>query len=214
MNVLIIANGEFAPGESYPHPKIPFDMVIAVDGGHQHCQALGVEADILMGDLDSLAPALIEKLKQGGTQLITFPPEKDEIDLELALLHAVEIGATDIVVLAGLGGRVDMSLANLSLLAHPQLNDVAIQFWHDEQKIYRIQPPGIEIKGKLGDTLSLLPLGGDATGVRTMNLAYPLKDERLIFGLARGVSNVFTADMATIDLEHGILLAIWTRGRA
>jgi thiamine pyrophosphokinase len=62
--------------------------------------------------------------------------------------------------------------------------------------------------------LSLLPLGGEAHGIHTTNLAYPLEDEDLPFGPARGVSNLLTAEVATVSLKSGTLIAVWTPGRA
>jgi thiamine pyrophosphokinase len=168
----------------------------------------------VIGDLDSLPDTALEHLQQAETELVPSPPEKDEIDLELALLYAVEMGAKEIVVVGGLGGRFDMSMANISLLAHPRFNDAAIEFWHDEQKIWLIRPPGDEIEGKVGDTLSLLPFAGEATGVQTTNLAYPLQHESLPFGPARGVSNVLTTELASVSLESGALLAVHTQVRA
>jgi thiamine pyrophosphokinase len=214
LRVLIVANGEITSWERFPFEADAFNKVIAVDGGYHHCQTLGLNTDIVIGDLDSLHERDLEKLQHSGTQLLSFPAEKDEIDLELALIHAVEIGAEEIVVLGGLGGRFDMSLANLSLLAHPELSEVLITFWHNQQKIWLVQPPMTEIKGNIGDTLSLIPFGGEVRGIQTTNLAYPLQDESLPFGPARGVSNVFTADIASISLESGMLLAVWTRGSA
>jgi thiamine pyrophosphokinase len=214
MRVLVVANGEITSGERSPIEDVAFNKVIAVNGGYQHCQTLGINVDTVIGDLDSLHKKDLEKLQHVGTQLLPFPAEKDEIDLELALIHAADIGAEEIVVIGGLGGRFDMSLANLSLLTHPKLSGVSITFWHNQQKIWLLQPPGVEIKGNVGDTLSLLPFGSEARGIRTTNLAYPLQGESLPFGPARGVSNVFTTDVVSISLESGMLLAVWTSGRA
>ena len=214
MRVLVVANGEITSWERSPIEDVAFNKVIAVDGGYQHCKTLGINVDTVIGDLDSLHKQDLEKLQHSGAQLLPFPAEKNEIDLELALIHATDIGAEEIVVIGGLGGRFDMSLANLSLLAHPKLSGVPITFWHNRQKIWLLQPPGAEIKGNVGDTLSLLPFGIEARGIRTTNLAYPLQSESLPFGTARGVSNIFTADVASISLESGMLLAVWTSGRA
>jgi thiamine pyrophosphokinase len=68
----------------------------------------------------------------------------------------------------------------------------------------------LELPGAAGDLLSLLPLGGDAVGVTTAGLQYPLRDETLFQGEARGVSNVFTGAHARITLRRGALLVIHT----
>ena len=214
MRALIVANGELTAWERIPSDRLSSELIIAVDGGWQHCQTLGITPDAVIGDFDSLPDRITKHLQGSATRLIQHPPKKAEIDLELALIYALEQGAIEMTILAGLGGRFDMSMANISLMLHPRLRDVSIEFWHLGQRIWRIQPPGDEIIGEAGDTLSLLPLGGDVCGIRTTNLAYPLENENLQLGRARGVSNVLTADTATVTLENGTLLAVWTHGRA
>ena len=69
----------------------------------------------------------------------------------------------------------------------------------------------LTLAGAPGDLLTLLPLAGDAEGVSTAGLLYPLADETLFFAHARGVSNVFDAAVARIWLRRGLLLVIHTR---
>lgn len=214
MRALIVANGDLTAWERIPPERLTTELVIAVDGGWQHCQTLGISVDALIGDFDSLPDTAINRLQGTAIKLIQHPPQKDEIDLELALMYAVEQGAIEMTILAGLGGRFDMSMANISLMLHPRLRDVPIEFWHHGQKIWLIQPPGDEIVGETGDTVSLLPFGAEVCGIQTTNLAYPLENERLQLGRARGLSNVLTANTATVSLESGVLLAVWTHGRA
>ena len=214
VRVLVLANGELGSVDTKLLDSYSFDQIIAVDGGFLHCQALGVSPDIIIGDLDSISESDREHLQRAKTGLIPFPAVKDEIDLELALLHAVRAGAEIIIIVGGLGGRMDMSLANLALLLHPDLQDVSIEFWWEDQRIWILQPPGGEITGKAGDTISLLPFGGDAGGIQTKNLAYPLDNESLQLGKARGLSNVLDADHASVSFKTGALLVVWTKGRA
>jgi thiamine pyrophosphokinase len=149
-----------------------------------------------------------------GVDFHASPPEKDETDLELALLYAADHGATEIVIIGAFGGRVDMSVANLLLMTHPKLAGIHIEMWFGSQTAWIIRPPGDQVQGQVGDTLSLIPLIGEAEGVTTQNLAYPLNKEQLAAGPSRGLSNVFTDTTATIMLGEGILLAVHTPGHA
>jgi thiamine pyrophosphokinase len=189
-------------------------LVIAADGGSQHAAALGLTIDAVVGDLDSIEPALRESLATTGASISAWPPEKNETDLELALLHAAAHGAGHIVVLGALGGRLDMTVANILLLTHPQMAGRRIELWDGPQTAWLVHPPGAGITGEPGDTLSLIPLGGDAHSVTTDGLAYALEDETLVFGPARGVSNILTAPQAHVALRSGLLLAVHTPGRA
>lgn len=191
-------------------------IVIAADGGSLYAETLGLQLHAVIGDLDSLSEDALIGLstKQVDIHIQKSPAEKDETDLELALLYAAELGAMQIVVLGAFGGRLDMSIANLLLLTHPQLTGIRIEIWNGNQTAWIIRPPGDEIQGQAGDTLSLIPLHGEAKGVTTRNLAYPLHDETLPAGPSRGLSNVLTSNKACLSLQEGFLLAVHTPGRA
>ncbi len=185
----------------------PGDCVVAADGGTRHALAAGLTPAHIIGDLDSLAVEQRTCLEAAGTTLHPHPPAKDETDLELALMWAAaQPDVTEIVVLGALGGRPDQALANLLLLALPALAGRAV-ILADGAWTVRCLRDGetVTFNGHPGDTLSLIPLGGDAIGVVTEGLAYPLREETLYFGLTRGVSNVFAAETATVSLRSGLL---------
>jgi len=71
-------------------------------------------------------------------------------------------------------------------------------------------PATVQLEGRKGDVVSLLPLGGDADGVTTGGLRFPLRDERLEAGPARGLSNVRLGSTAHVDLQRGRLLVVET----
>lgn len=212
--VLIIANGELDSGTAQRLLTTPVDWLVAVDGGANHCRALELVPNLIVGDLDSLAPETLVHFTQAGVPFERHPAHKDETDLELALLGAVRQGAAHIILAGALGGRLDMTLANVLLLTRPQLRQVRVELWEQQRTTWLLRPTGGEVHGQPGDTLSLIPLQGDAEGLTTEGLAYPLDDETLCFGQARGLSNVFTEPLARIQMRAGVLLAIHTSGRA
>lgn len=209
---LVFANGELPAGT--PLRRQPGDWIVAADGGARHCLAAGLTPALVVGDLDSLAPADRARLEAAGARFEQHPRDKDETDLELALLSAVRAGAGFIGVLGALGGRLDMTLANLFLLAHPALAGRRVEFWHGPQTAWLLRPPGGTVAGQPADTLSLIPLGGPAEGLRTTGLRFALRGETLAFGPARGVSNVLTQPEAEVSFTSGALLAVHTPGRA
>jgi thiamine pyrophosphokinase len=212
--VLIIANGELDAGTAQRLKTAAQDRLIAVDGGANHCRALGLLPDLIVGDLDSLLPETLAHFTRAGIPIERHPVHKNETDLELALLGAVRQGAECILLAGALGGRLDMALSNVLLLTQPHLRQVRVELWEAQRTTWLLRPPGEVVHGQPGDTLSLLPLQGDATGLRTEGLAYPLRDETLFFGQTRGLSNVFAASLARIQLEAGLLLAVHSIGRA
>ena len=210
---LILANGELLEGATLKARIEAWspDMVIAADGGSRHASKLDLKIDLVVGDLDSMEPAQRETLRAQGTQFEHYKAEKEETDLELALLRAVEQGAAEIAVVGIVGDRLDMVVANIQLLTHEALSSIRAELWLGRQTAWLIRPPGGEFEGAPGDTLSLIPLKGDATSVTTSGLAYPLQEETLTFGPARGVSNVMEQEVCRVDLEAGILLAVHTQ---
>ncbi|GAB4475770.1 MAG: thiamine diphosphokinase [Anaerolineae bacterium] len=214
MRAVILSNGPLEDTVVLRKRLAPvtIDLVIGADAGSFHAAALGLRLDMVVGDMDSLHEH--GETLPGDAALIASPAEKDETDLELALLEAVRCGADELVLLGVMGGRLDMALANILLLLHPALDGVRVFIWHGQQTAWLIRPPGGVIRGRPGDTLSLIPLGAAVEGITTNGLRYPLKDEALLLGPARGLSNVLTEPSAQVDVRNGLLLAVHTPGRA
>ena len=207
---LIVAD---APGlvlEHY-HPHLAADLVIAADGGARHLLSANRLPDLVVGDFDSLEPHLLGLLEQDGVRIERHPVHKDETDLELALLRAVEMGAHEITILGALGGRPDQHLANLQLLTHPALRGRAVRLIDERWHIIVIHDEAT-LHGAAGDIVSLLPMTERVEGIRTQGLYYPLNHEALALGPARGVSNKLLDTTATIHIRTGILLAMHERG--
>jgi thiamine pyrophosphokinase len=210
MRVLVFANGEMADSESVQRCVEEADLILCADGGTGHALALGLRPDVVIGDLDSLGDGQRDRLQRAGTRFISHPRSKDETDLELALLYAAEQGATRVTVLGARGGRIDHELGNVLLLAHPRLRKIDVRLQCGLQEGRLISDEAV-FAGAPGDLLSLLPIGGDASGVTTSGLEYPLRNETLYFGPARGMSNVFALDAPTVRVRSGLLLAVHTR---
>ena len=206
LRVIIFANGELN------HQTFDIrndDTLIAVDGGASHCLRLDLKPDIVLGDFDSLPDEEQARLAFAGSELIRYPVRKDKIDLELGLILAIERGATEVLVYAALGARWDMTVANLLLLMHPKLQGPDIRFMDGLQEICIIRAgEQITLNGHPGDTVSLIPLQGDALGISTTGLEYPLFRGTLQFGETKGVSNLLIRTLGSVSLEKGCLLCV------
>ena len=210
MKSIIFANGEFCQTVNEIN-LADDDLVIAADGGSSHCQTLGIIPDVLIGDLDSTSKDLIQEWQNAGALVIRHPAQKDETDLELALLHAQAEGASEIIVYGAVGGRLDMTFGNLLLLAHPELNcPITLICSGEEVRVLRPRE-SLVLQGAPGDIVSLLSLQLGESSITTEGLEYPLDNEDLGFGLTRGVSNQMVAERAVIQLEKGLLAVIHTR---
>ncbi len=207
MHVIIFANGN-PPDRATAAPWLAAaELIMAADGGSRHALAIDVIPDVVIGDMDSVDDATRKRLKHAGTRFITYPTHKDYTDLELALRHALERGATTITLLGALGGRWDQSLANLMLLTLPELERVTVRLI-DRQLAICVVRDRAQITGRVGDTLSLIALKGDAHGVTLTGCEYPLNAARLPFGASLGISNVFVEPVVSIQVSAGCVLVL------
>ena len=189
------------------HRPQPGDLVIAADGGANLCDAWGWAVDAVVGDMDSLDPLVAAKLQAVGVPFHSYPVEKDETDLEIALHQALDLGANEILIAGALGARIDHTLGNLALLALPALADVRAFIVDGGQSIWLVRDR-LAIEGQPGDTLSLLPFGGDARGVTVTGVHWPLDEADLLLGPSLGISNLLTASKVEVSMRAGALLAI------
>lgn len=193
------------------------DLVVAADGGLRWAQKLGVQADVVVGDMDSVDGAALDEVEAGGAEIVRHDPDKDATDLELALRLACERGASSITLIGGHGGRLDHFLGNIALLASLP-NGVQTQALMGDAEIAVLHGTGAAgtrnnsssraLDGEPGRQVSLIPWGADASGVSTSALRWPLAGETLPLGTSRGISNEMTGTQAKVSLESGTLLVI------
>jgi thiamine pyrophosphokinase len=204
--VVVVAGGEAPPADAAR--EVPRGAhVIAADGGLAHARALGLDVELAVGDFDSAPEAAVTAAEANGTRIERHPAEKDATDLELALDAALALAPGRILVLAGVGERLDHLLSALLLLGSPRYADVELDAVVGPARVHVIRRQRT-LEGDPGELVSLLALHGPAEGVRTEGLAYPLVGETLAPGSSRGVSNEFVAKAARVTVAKGILLAM------
>lgn len=182
-------------------------VVVAADSGVHHVHALDLRAEHLVGDLDSATDAAVGRARREGTAVDEHHTDKDATDLHLALASARLAGATRVTVLGAGGGRHDHLLANALLLGAAEFADLELDACFGADRVTVIRHRA-RLHGAPGDRVTLLALGGPATGITTTGLRWALTDGTLDPGSSRGVSNEFTATEADIALTSGVLLAI------
>jgi thiamine pyrophosphokinase len=207
---LIFANGELRDSGAARAIVQPDDVIIAADGGARHALALGVIPTAIIGDFDSLSEAEVRVFSDMGVHLLRFPTSKDETDLELALAHAVRAGHRPIVIIGANGGRLDQEIGNISLLSNPEFLGADLRIDDGITEAFFITAKA-SIRGRAGDTISLIPWGNPAEGVSTDGLAYPLSKETLLPYRTRSISNQMLAETARVSLKRGLLLCVHIR---
>jgi thiamine pyrophosphokinase len=182
-------------------------LVIAADSGLAHAGALGLAVDRVVGDMDSVDPAVLDAAVATGTRIDRHPEAKDATDLDLALDVALAAGPSRVVVVTGTGDRLDHALAVALSMSAPGRASAPVEAWIGPAHLWVVRREAT-LAGTPGELLSLLPAHGRVHGVTTSGLLYPLDDEDLEVGSSRGVSNEWAADVATVRVRSGVLLAV------
>jgi thiamine pyrophosphokinase len=210
MRAVVVAHGDVLPSDRAVIGAE--DYLVAADGGAFALERWKLLPHLIVGDMDSLGAAGVERMARQGIAVAKFPAAKDESDLELAVAQAIEAGATEIVLLGALGGdRLDHETANLLLLADPGYDGVRLEARRGTLRIRPIRGDGsLSLAGPAGALVTLLPVNGDADGVTTKGLRFALNHETLRFGRARGLSNEVISLPATVKVSKGSLLVFET----
>jgi thiamine pyrophosphokinase len=182
-------------------------VVIAADSGIDRARRLGLPVTVAIGDFDSVDPAALAAVTDAGAVVERHPEAKDATDLELALDAALARGPERVVVIGGHGGRLDHFLANAMLLAARTYEGVEVVAQMGPARVTVVHRAA-KLHGRRGDLVTLVPVHGTATGVRTDGLLYALADEDLAGGSTRGVSNELTGTTASVSVRDGTLLAV------
>jgi thiamine pyrophosphokinase len=220
--IVIFANGEIPDLDKARLILRPDDIIICADGGTRHALALGLQPNLIIGDMDSAERDQLQKLKDENVPIELFSHDKNETDLELAIHHAIGLKPEQIVIIGALGGRLDQTLGNITLLTDLRLStlrhgpmgqsgqafNVRLDDGIEEVFICRDQ---VQVHGSSGDLVSLIPWQGPVNDVQTENLKWPLRSETLYPDKTRGISNEMLGETASVSIGSGLLLVVHRR---
>ena len=178
--------------------------VIACDGATTNLELLGLEANLLVGDFDSISETKLQEYKTKSKTEVLLDPDQSKTDTRIAIELALSKGAKEVIIITATGGRLDHLLANiLDLKFIPK--EVSVKLV-DEFSIVEYIQESKKFKGNIGDTLSLIPLS-PILGLSLSGLKYPLDSIDIQSGEAL-ICNKFIEKEATIDLKSGEILVI------
>jgi thiamine pyrophosphokinase len=201
MRALLIANGVLPSPHFVRELASSSDLVACADGGTRHALRLGIQPDVVIGDLDSLSATKRRHLKRAK---IVESPDQNKTDLEKVILFLLRQKAKHITVVGATGMRIDQTLANLALLV--KYGKEANLTFVDSTGEIEIVQSRTTFRAKVGTTVSLIPTSR-AVRVTTKGLRYALKNEMLEFG-SRGVSNEVIAPAVEIRVRGGTLFLV------
>jgi thiamine pyrophosphokinase len=181
-------------------------FVICCDGGLHHFEKLKIKPAVIIGDMDSADPAQVASYAKQGVIILKYSPDKDDTDTQLALNYALGLKPEAIEIWGALGGRIDHSLANLFLLGLKK-EGIKISLVDEYCEAF-IAGKCAVFNEAIGQTISLIALSPQVTGISLDGFQYPLDNAVLEMNKPRGISNVVSAARATISVGSGNLLVI------
>lgn len=210
MRTLIVSGGNVEEkflNEIYSNYE--FDNIIASDKGLEILDKQGIAPNYIIGDFDSIDEKILDKyVNNRSIEIRRLNPEKDYTDTHMALKLAIEIKSREIVILGGIGTRIDHILANIHILKEALENRVKCKILDSRNEIQLINKKTILKLDKNYKYISLIPLTTKVEGITLNGFKYPLLNATLEIGHSIGVSNEQFEERAIIDLKAGILILI------
>jgi thiamine pyrophosphokinase len=210
MKVLIVTGGERPEKGLLKEKAASSSMVIAADRGAEYCLKAGILPDMVVGDMDSLPVRIQDELVSNKIEIRKFDCRKDMTDTQIAVDMAVEKGADEIEIIAGIGSRFDHSLANVYLLYRALRQGVNAKIISGIHEIFLIEKQCV-IKNETGSIISFLPLGHSANGITLKGFEYEINNTDMDMSFPIGISNIVRTDSAEVIVSGGMLIAIITR---
>ncbi|HHV51817.1 MAG TPA: thiamine diphosphokinase [Candidatus Avimonas sp.] len=177
------------------------DYIIAADAGLQLANRLGIKADCLVADFDSL-----KEQPGGGIPVYRLPVRKDDTDTMAAARIGLQEGFKDFLLLGASGGRLDHTFANFSVMLYLIKNGAKAVLADDKNIVQMVLPGTILLEPVENAKFSLMPFGGVVSGLTVKNAGYEVCDYVLTPDFPVGVSNEFIGRVVEISFKDGILL--------
>lgn len=183
--------------------------IIAADGGQNRAREFGLQPDCVIGDFDSTT------LNEDFDCLyITYPAEKDLTDTEAALTHALEKGCRNVILLGGMGGRLDHTMGNIGLLDKYYSSFDHMEFIDGKNRMELLKDSGRTLKRDARyKYFGLVSLNAEASGIDIRGAKYELTGASLERASTLGVSNEFSEDTVEICVREGTLLIVRSADR-
>lgn len=184
------------------------DYVIAVDGGYQYLKNMGMQADMVIGDFDSLPE------RPDHQNVIALKKEKDDTDMLGALKKGLEKDYRVFYIYGGMGGRVDHTMANLQCLAFLSNRQARGYLIGKTNAITAITDTHIDFEQTCSGIVSMFSHSDISTGVIIRGLKYELNNATIKNDFPIGISNEFIGQKSSISVNKGTLLITYPKDSA
>ena len=212
MNTIIITGGTINKGflEDYLlHNK--FDTIIAVDRGLEILDELNIKPNYIIGDFDSVDKEVLKRYENINIPITYLKAEKDYTDTHEAIKLAIEIGSKEITIIGAIGTRIDHSLSNINILKETLDKNITAKIVNENNQIMLIDKETIIKKYDNYKYISIIPLTTKISGISLKGFKYSLENAEINIGESIGISNEQIEDEATIKIEEGIAVLVFSK---
>lgn len=208
-NILIISGGDINKLQLTEVMKeTDFETIIAVDKGLEVLDKLNILPDYIIGDFDSVNEKVLEKYENRNVIIHKLEPEKDYTDTHVALRLGIELCEGEIVIMGGIGSRVDHMISNIHIMKEVLEKNVTCKMLDEHNEIIVIDKDTEIKKDDKYKYISLIPLTTEVTGVTLLGFKYNLENSTLRVGQSIGISNELTGETPKIMLKEGKLIIV------
>lgn len=215
MNKTIIVTGGNVEEELLKNllKKEAYHTIIAVDKGLESMKKMGIMPNHIVGDFDSVSLEVLREYENNSkVKIHRYISEKDNTDTEISIQLALDEKSDNITIIGAIGTRIDHVLANIDAITKALKEGVSCQIVDSHNKIQLINQKTTFRKADcFGKYISFLPYTEEVIGVTLKGFKYSLEKANMKKGNGLGVSNEIKEEIATVELEKGILIGIQSK---
>jgi thiamine pyrophosphokinase len=203
---LVLLGGEIGEDAVVERLFASASLIVCADSGAEHALKLGCNVQAIVGDLDSVSNDTLEYYRSRGSEILQIS-EQESNDFEKALRYLNKRYTGNVKVIGIGGNRTDHMLTNFSVMLRytDRFRSLMAYDGSAEHRFLTPERNSCEIICAPGTIISLTPFG-EADGIHTEHLEYPLSSEDLRLGVREGLSNSVIRSPAVISIERGALL--------
>lgn len=207
MKALLVANGDIKDLKLLRYLINDSNFILCADGGLDHLMKIGSIPDLVLGDLDSITNTGLEYIKANNILIEKHPVMKDMTDTEIALDCLANKGYKDIIIIGGIGSRMDHTMANILLLRSQWEKGIHVKIINENNSIYFVNNK-IKLKRRDNYYVSIIPLNDKGIEISLQGFLYPLTNEKLEFSSTKGISNEIIDNYGIINIHKGQAIII------
>ena len=202
-NILISLGGNCSTDKDLK--KEQFNEIIGVDNGTQHLFNRSITPHVVLGDLDSIDPSLLKKIKTMEIDIKSYEPNKDKTDFELAIESINKPDDKKIYLIGGEEGEIDHLFSIFTIVSNYKFAKNLTWFYQDKKIIFK---QNISINMRKGSKFSIIPIT-NLKDLKITGAEWELNEEDIVAGSSKTLRNISKSDVLKINCESGLFCVVY-----